>query len=139
MRNCANYGSITYSGTVSSVLTLEELLEVLQEVHQSTSRTVSTTAQSHTMEQQQQAVCTLEGVLGYTASGTNNIENCVSGGKITSKGSGYIGSVVGKIDSEATTRITHCYWSSDVGCGKACELEVQQLALQQSKLSSMKQ
>ena len=55
------------------------------------------------------------GILGYAYSGTNSIENCVNGGKITSnKESDYIGSVVGGIGSGITTNIKHCYWSSDV-------------------------
>ena len=47
----------------------------------------------------------------------------MSGGKITSNkdSSNYIGSVVGYINSnsEAIVNITHCYWTSDVGCDKA--------------------
>ena len=43
----------------------------------------------------------------------------MSAGKITSnKASNYIGSVVGSVSSSTT--ITHCYWTSDVGCNKAC-------------------
>ena len=52
------------------------------------------------------------------ASGTNNIENCVSCGKITSNKQGYIGGVAGYAYSSAT--ITHCYWSSDDGYNKVC-------------------
>ena len=43
----------------------------------------------------------------------------MSGGKITSD-KGYTGSVVGQVYSGTTISITHCYWTSDVGCDKAC-------------------
>ena len=58
------------------------------------------------------------GILGSSSSGTKNIENCVSGGKITSSKSGYIGSVVGQASS--STAIAHCYWTSDIGNYNAC-------------------
>ena len=58
----------------------------------------------------------LGGIIGVAWSGTNNIENCVSGGKITSsKVSNIIGSIVGYIESSSSTIIKHCYWTSDVG------------------------
>ena len=63
------------------------------------------------------------GVLGYTASGTNNIESCVSGGRIVSNEERNKGSIFGSIysNSDANVNITHSYWTSDVNCTKVCD------------------
>ena len=59
----------------------------------------------------------LGGILGVSHSDTNNIENCLSGGKITpmAQAKNYIGTIVGSVGSSSTTTISHCYWTSDVG------------------------
>ena len=113
VRNCANYGSITHSGIVpgssvsiggivgsssgdSNKAFIQNCLNYGTITHNGTSGTLY-----------------IGGILG-SSSGTN-IENCVSGGKITSnKASNYIGSVVGDINSSEAT-IKHCHWTSDVG------------------------
>ena len=116
VKNCANYGSVTQSGTVyytyvggivgcsygsSNKVSIQNCLNYGTINHS------GTTANN----------LYIGGILGGSSSGINNLENCVSGGKITSnKASNYNGSIFGYIYSSTT--IKHCYWSSD-GCGNA--------------------
>ena len=122
MKNCANYGSVTHSGTASHAynggiigeswgsssnkVTIQNCLNYGTITHSG-----STTNNFH-----------IGGILGssyWSGTSINNLENCVSGGKIISNNVGrcYIGSIAGKIESNSftTTNITHCYWTSDVG------------------------
>ena len=121
VRNCANYGSVTHFGTASNARiggivgysygSSPNKVFIQNCLNYGTINHNGTTTGS----------LFIGGILGYSASGTNNIENCVSGGKITSnKASNYIGSVVGYVKSSLFTSITHCYWSSDDGYSKAC-------------------
>ena len=116
VRNCANYGSVTHSGTadnariggIAGVSQGSSSIKYIQNCLNYGAITYSGTT----------GTPYIGGFLGY-ASGTNIFENCVSGGKITSnkEDSYYIGSVVGGIGSSSSTTtvsITHCYWSSDV-------------------------
>ena len=122
MRNCANYGSVTHSGTVQlnayiggiigsssgsspNKVFIQNCLDYGAITHNGT--TAST--------------LDIGGILGRAYSGIINIENCVNGGKITSNKQDkcYIGSVVGYVYS-STISITHCYWTSDVGCNNIC-------------------
>ena len=117
IRNCANYGSVTHSGTVSSNA---HIGGIVGESYGSSSNKViiqnclnyGTINHSGTTKY----YLFIGGILGYSY-GINNIENCVSGGKISSnKQAKYsnIGSIAG-FDSSSKTTITHCYWTSDVG------------------------
>ena len=123
VRNCANYGSVTHLGTISyariggiagesSGGSSSNKVFIQNCLNYGTINHNGTTSYS----------LYIGGIIGYSFSGTNSIENCVSGGKITSnKISNAIGSVVGQVSSSGvTTNITHCYWTSDVGCDNAC-------------------
>ena len=59
-------------------------------------------------------VLSLGGIVGYTEGTT--IENCVSGGKISSTKTSYIGSIVGRVYSY--TSINYCYYTSELGSYK---------------------
>ena len=115
VRNCANYGSVTHSGTVSNayiggIIGVSEgsSPKYIQSCFNYGAITHNGTTPSG---------MNIGGILGSAWYGTINLENCVSGGKIVSN-SGIIGSVVGYVNSKATT-ITHCYWTNDVGCDNA--------------------
>ena len=58
------------------------------------------------------------GIIGAVWTGTANLENCVSAGKIVNttelSGGSSIGSIAGGINVKEIT-ITHCLWTSDVG------------------------
>ena len=116
VKNCANYGSVTHSGTVSGHTHVGGI------VGESSGNKVfiqncfnygPITINGATTKD-----LNIGGILGYVWDGTNSLENCLSDGKITSNKqaskTNYIGSVVGCINS-GTASITHCYWSSDVG------------------------
>ena len=122
VKNCANYGSVTHSGTVSSDDAYIGGIVGLSSSGSSTSKaSIQNCLNYGTINHSGTTASSLiiGGILGCAWSGTSNIENCVSGGKITSnKASNYIGSVVGYIKSGSIT-ITHCYWTSDVGYNKA--------------------
>ena len=120
VRNCVNYGSVTHSGTAGSA----NIGGIVGESYGGSSN------KAHIQNCLNYGTINLSGatlkrlyiggILGYAWSGTNNnIENCVSGGKITSnKGDDSIGSVVGYANS-GIINISRCYWSSDVGYNKA--------------------
>ena len=117
VRNCANYGSVTHSGTANYVC----IGGIAGESQESSSNKVciQNCLSYGTINHNGTTTDNLYigGILGCAWCGTNSLENCVSGGKIISnKESNYMGSVIGFMDSKATTTITHCYWSSDVGC-----------------------
>ena len=127
MRNCANYGSVTHSGNTtgiyySTAAGIGGIIGVSQGI--STNKIFIQNCLNYgtiTHSGTTAIYLHLGGTLGYTYYA--NIENCVSGGKITSNKQDkcYIGSVVGYASSSTTTNITHCYWTSDVGCDeKAC-------------------
>ena len=115
VRNCANYGSVTHSGAVkwnAHIGGIVGLSSGTLSKHIQNCLNYGTITHNGTTT----GNLYIGGILGYSFSGTNNIENCVSGGKITSnKGDNYIGSIVGSADSDTTTNITRCYWTSDVG------------------------
>ena len=120
VRNYANYGSVAHSGTVFGNARIGGIVRYSYGNSQNkvfiqnclNYGTVTYSGASRDLY--------IGGILGSTSSGTNNIENCVSTGKITSNtANNYIGSVVGYASSSTTTNITHCYWTSDVGCDKA--------------------
>ena len=85
------------------------------------------------------------GILGYTSS-ANNVENCVSGGKIVlnnGTNKNYIGTIVGQSYS-GTTSITHCYWTINVGNynvsgseGSTIDSETKQVNLNTSTVDSL--
>ena len=117
MRNCANYGSITHSGTVYGVF-IGGIVGLSEGGNLSTNyiqNCFNYGAINHNGTTTSN-LC-IGGILGYIY-GANNIENCANNGKITtttiSGKNNYIGSAIGYIDSGATS-ITHCYWTSDVG------------------------
>ena len=117
VKNCANYGSVALSGTAGSPANIGGIVGyswgssgktyIQNCLNYGTIKCNGTTIRS----------LYIGGIIGQ-AYGTNNLENCVSGGKITSNKQGYIGSVVGYVSP--TTNISHCYWTSDVGNYKAC-------------------
>ena len=109
-----------------TMLTLEGLLGIILGIHKikSTHRIASTTAQSHTHNRTTTNKMYLWRNLG-SVSGTSNLENCVSTGKIMTitqceTNNNYTGSVVGKIYTDSLASIMHCYWTSDVSCNNAC-------------------
>ena len=121
MGNCANYGSVTHSGTadyarIGGIVGCSSGNSPNKAFIQNCLNYGTITHSGTTTD-----ILYIGGILGQTTSGTNNIENCVSDGKITSNKQDkcYIGSVA-EFASSTATAITHCYWSSDVGCDKAC-------------------
>ena len=133
VKNCANYGSVTHSGTSSDAdiggivgyssgsspnkVFIQNCLNYGTITHNGT-----TVSDLYT-----------GGILGSSSSGTNNnLENCVSGGKIISNKAtnNNIGSIVGQINSFII--ITHCYWTSDVGNYKAYGSRSSTMTLKQS-------
>ena len=119
VKNCANYGSVTHSGTVSgSYSIIGGIVGIFDESSQNNVHIQNCLNYGTINHNGIAGSLYIGGILGYTSSGTCNIENCVSGGKITmtkfASVSNHIGSVVGYVYS-STTNITHCYWTSDVG------------------------
>lgn len=115
MKNCANYGGVTHSGTSNSahiggivgwpvvdsldMASIQNCLNYGEITHDGTSKYLY-----------------VGGILGYASE--TNLENCVSAGKITSnKASSYIGSIVGYAHSGSA--ISRCYWTSDTVYNKA--------------------
>ena len=118
-RNCANYGSVTHSGTSSRVY-IGGVAGVFSAGSSSSKIYIQNSLNYGTINHNGTTsnILRIGGIIGYEWWGTINIENCVSGGKITSnKTSNYIGSIVGYVGSSTT--IKHCYWSSDVDCDYA--------------------
>ena len=144
MRNCANYGSVTHSGTTTSSAYIGGIIgssegaspKYVQNCLNYGAITHSGTTGS----------LNVGGIVGSASYGTISIENCVSSGKITSnKASDYIGSIVGYINSGSSTiNITHCYWTSDVGYSKACgdgssniDTETKQVSLNATTINNL--
>ena len=121
VRNCANYGSVTHSRTagyayIGGIIGCSYGISS-SKVFIQNSLNYGTITHSGTTSNN----LYLGGILGSTY-GTHNIENCVSGGKVTSnKQAKYncIGNVVGYINS-GTATITHCYWTSVVENYSVC-------------------
>ena len=136
VKNCVNYGSVTYSGAASNAR-IGGIVGYSEGGNSSTKYiqnclNYGTITTAYALR--------VGGILGHAYSGTNSIENCVSGGKITSnKGGDSVGSIVGYINSEATASITHCYWTVMLAVNMLVEVEDQQLTMKQSKLSSTQQ
>ena len=112
-KNCANYGSVTHSGTVSTYAYIGGIVGDSSEgstnkVFIQNCFNYGTINHNGTTSN----ILYIGGILGCAWTGTNNIENCVSGGKIIPD-KRYKGSIVGYVNSG--TAITHCYWTSDVG------------------------
>ena len=120
VRNCVNYGSVTYSGTadysyIGGIVGRSDGW-LLNKAFIQNCLNYGTIKCNGTTENK----LYIGGILGYS-SGITNLDNCVSDGKIIDKQYNcYIGSVVGYEISSTT--ISHCYWSSDVGY-KACGYE----------------
>ena len=119
VRNCANYGSVTHSGTAGDDSYIGGIVGYSEGYSQNkvfiqNCLNYGTINHSGTSTDK----LFIGGILGYAWVGANNIENCVSGGKIVSS-SGTIGSIIGYINSGTTTS-KYCYWTSDVGCNKSC-------------------
>ena len=117
MKNCANYGSVTFSGNATGVGYSVTIGGIIGDSSGSSStKYIQNCLNYGTITHNGTTTGSLYigGILGHAIE-TNLIENCVSGGKITSnkKDECYIGSVVGYASS--STAITHCYWTSDVG------------------------
>ena len=125
VRNCANYGSVTHSGNITNTMHSAYIGGIAGYSWGSSSNKVFIQNSLNYGTVSHNGTTTgslyIGGILGYSASGTNSIENCVSGGKTTSNKASnyYIGSVVGQV-RPSTTTITHCYWSSDVGNYNVC-------------------
>ena len=119
VRNCANYGSVTHSGTASYAY-IGGIVGYSS--GSSTNKVFIQNCLNYGTINHNGATTDnlyIGGILGYTISGTNTIENCVSGGKITSsKVNGYIGSVAGHVGSSSVT-IAHCYWQNSLNYSKA--------------------
>lgn len=114
VNNCANYGHVLCSG-VSGTLYIGGI--VGRSYGQSTAKNF------YIQNSFNYGIITFAGVSlanatyigGIAGFGTNNdIENCLSAGKIDSNTTGHIGSVTG--DASAID-ITHCFWTEDVGYG----------------------
>ena len=119
IKNCANYGSLSHSETASDNSYIGGIVgesDGWSSVYIQNCLNYGTITYNGTSK-----YLYLGGILGCAYKGKNNIENCVSGGKITSNKarSSYIGSIVGGIYS-GTKIITHCYCISEVGNYKAC-------------------
>ena len=113
-----------------TMLTLKGLLGITLGVHQikSTHRIASTTVQSIIQHNRTTTnKMYLWRNLG-SVSGTNNLENCVSTGKIMTitqcdTGNNYTGSAVGKIYTDSLASIMHYYWTSNVNYNMPVEVE----------------
>lgn len=117
IRNCVNYGSITYSetsmkntrvGGITGVCGGEESKYIQNCVNYGT---ITYNGESKNLY--------MGGIVGQSWYGTVIVENCVSAGRIVNStqasGKNYIGSIVGYINSYIEITITHCLWTSDVG------------------------
>ena len=115
MKNCANYGDVTYSGTskhshIGGILGNSDVSSS-NKVFICNSLNYGTITHSGTILNS----LYLGGISGYAS--CSIIENCVSSGKITSTGTekyNYTGGIVGQVSSGKP--ITNCLWTSDVGC-----------------------
>ena len=117
VRNCVNYGSVTYSSDIKAITCIGgivgncegESANVIQNCANYGAITFSGTISSVGL--------IMGGIVGRSYSGVVVIENCVSAGKIPnpSQGSNYIyaGGIVG--DVNWYVNITHSLWTSDVG------------------------
>ena len=113
IRNCVNYGSITHSGDTTgkesniggiAALCGSDGAKYIQNCANYGTITFKGTAKT----------LYIGGIVGNCWAGTITVENCMSCGAISSNTqSDRIGSIVGYIF--ATTTITNCLWTSDVG------------------------
>ena len=110
VKNCANYGDVTYAGTSyysyiggivgESYGYSSDRVYIYNCINYGTISYKGTTSNN----------LNLGGIVGRTLYTT--IENCVSGGKISSKKSSNIGSIVGYVYS--STSINNCYYTSEL-------------------------
>ena len=111
VKNCANYGDVTDSGESGNTY-----IGGIVGDSQGSSSTKSVyiyNSLNHgtiTYNGASSSALYLGGISGWTSS--TNIENCVSGGKISSTTSFHIGSIIGSISSE--TVIDYTYFTSDL-------------------------
>ena len=115
VKNCANYGDVTHSGTsdisyIGGILGYSYGRSSANKTYIYNSLNYGTITHGGTTS----SILRLGGISGYSTYTT--IEGCVSAGKISSTvttNNINIGSVVGYASD---TSITHCLWKSDVGC-----------------------
>ena len=115
VKNCANYGSVTFSGksgdsNIGGITGISHGYSSSLKVsiynclnHGTITHSGTTTVSSH-----------IGGISGYNQYST--FDNCLSSGKITASGSAserYTGSVLGQVASGVS--VTQCFWTSDVG------------------------
>ena len=109
VKNCANYGDVTHYGKSSSsyiggIVGYSNRVYIYNYLNYASIYHVDTTSN----------ILRLGGIAGNTEYTT--IDNCVSGGEISSHATepdeNYIGSIVGRVDSNTT--INYCYWTSDL-------------------------
>ena len=109
VKNCANYGDVTHSGESRN-----SYIGGIVGHSYGPSKTVyiynSLNYGTITHNDITSNYLYLGGIAGWADYTT--IENCVSGGKISSSKTSYIGSIVGHVNSG--TSITHCFWTSDL-------------------------
>ena len=116
VKNCANYGDLSHSGISHS----SYMGGIIGEFRgfSSPKRDSIYNCFNHgtiTHNGTSSSNLYLGGIIGRTFSTT--IENCVSGGKVSSNKIRYIGSIVGQVYS--STSINYCYFTSDLsGYGK---------------------
>ena len=110
MRNCANYGSVTHSGVTSNFAYIGGIVGYSSGSSSSVIIYIQNCLNYGTVIHSGTTTNSLSigGILGHVWRGTNNIENCMSGGKIISNKQGNIGSIVGSAVSDTT--ITQCSW-----------------------------
>ena len=125
LQNCVNYGSVTHSGvSTGSYCELGGIAGYSFGDESSTKSNayVQNCANYGTLAfngtySSSTIYLYMGGILGDSWSGSVTVENCVSAGRITAGGTNnnYIGSVVGYVNTDSSTTVTHCLWTSDVG------------------------
>ena len=123
MKNCANYGSVTHSGTTDGYVAIGGIAgwsdsgSMLN--HISIQNCLNYGTISHYEITSERAY--IGGILGVALGGTTIVEGCVNTGKmsVNKTSNNYIGGIVGIIDTSSSTTITHCYWTSDTTYSKA--------------------
>ena len=121
VKNCANYGAITYTGKRSG--SYIGGIAGYCSGYSSSHRVLVQNCLSHgsiTHDGSTVSSLYIGGIVGKAPNTT--FENCVSAGEIvSSKSSDFIGAIAGYVSSESeSVRITHSFWTSDVGYNKSC-------------------
>ena len=119
IRNCVNYGPVTYSGNSTEDANIGGIAGMYGG---DGDKYIQNCANYGTITHKEESKnLYMGGIVGNNWYGTTSIENCVSSGRIMNlkqaSENNYIGSVIGGTSSthDPIANITHCLWTSDVG------------------------